>query len=298
VTSTTPELPPSVRLEPGGGSLPRLVVSAPVADAEVYLHGGHVTRWRPAGHDDVLFLSRSSRFSPDRAIRGGVPLCFPWFGAHPTDPDAAAHGFARVLDWSLVRAEQDGDDVVLVLELGDSPVTRASAWPHPFRATLSVTVGARLVLALRVENTGTAPVTYEEALHTYLAVGDVRRIAVTGLEASRYLDKVAGGQLVAATGDAVRLTGETDRIYLDTAGATTVDDPAGRRRTTVTADHAATTVLWNPWADKAAGLADLGDEEWTGMVCVETSNVGPAAVTLEPGASHTLTATLEVTPHD
>ena len=294
----TTALPPSVRLEPGGGSLPRLVVSGPAGDGEVYLHGAHVTRWRPAGHDDVLFLSSESRYSSDKAIRGGVPLCFPWFGAHATDPDAASHGFARVADWSLESAEEDGEDVVVVLALADSPTTRASAWPHPFRATLAVTIGARLVLALRVENTGDAPVTYEEALHTYLAVGDVRRIAVTGLEGNRYIDKVAGAaEPVAATGDAVRLTGETDRIYLDTAGTTTVDDPATGQRTTVAADHAATTVLWNPWADKAAALADLRDDEWTGMVCVETSNVGPAAITLEPGASHTTTATIGVARH-
>jgi glucose-6-phosphate 1-epimerase len=183
-----------------------------------------------------------------------------------------------------------------VLGLSDSPATRASAWPHPFRATLSVTVGARLVLALRVENTGQAPVTYEEALHTYLAVGDVRRIAVTGLEGNRYIDKLAAPEPVPATEEVVRLTGATDRIYLDTAGTTTVDDPASGRRTTVTAENADTTVLWNPWAEKAAALADLGDDEWTGMVCVETSNVGPAAVTVEPGASHTMTATIGVAP--
>ena len=288
------DLPPSVRLEPGGGSLPRVVVSTAAAEAEVYLHGAHVTRWRPAGHDDVLFVSSESRYSPDKAIRGGVPLCFPWFGAHGTDPEAPAHGFARVSTWSLESAEERGHDVVLVLALTDSPVTRASAWPHPFRATLRVTVGATLTLALRVENTGPAPVTYEAALHTYLAVGDVRSVQVRGLEGAAHLDKLGGPEPVPATGEPVRMTGATDRIYLATTGTTTVDDPAGARRTTVTGDGAGTTVLWNPWAEKAAALADLGDEEWTRFVCVETCNVGPAAVGLDPGAGHTMTATIEV----
>ena len=291
-------LPPSVRLEPGGGGLPRLVVAAPAGTAEIYRHGAHVTRWRPAGHDDVLFLSEHSRYTPASAIRGGVPICFPWFGPKADAPEAPAHGFARVSEWTLEGAEETGDDVVVTLSLTDSEASRASAWPHPFRATLRVTVGARLGLDLEVHNTGTAPVRFEEALHTYLAVADARTVVVGGLEADRYLDKLGGPDPVPAAGEPVRLAGETDRIYLDTAGTTTVGDPAGGRRLTVAADGSGTTVLWNPWSGKAAALADLGDDEWTRMVCVETCNVGPAAVSLAPGAAHRMTATLGVTRAD
>ncbi len=289
------ELPPSVRLEPGAGALPRLVVTTPAATAEVYLQGAQVTSWRPAGHDDVLWLSGTSRFAAGSAIRGGVPLCFPWFGAHATDPDAPSHGFARLSSWSLDEAREDGDDVVLVLSLADSPETRASAWPHAFRASLRVTVGATLRLDLTVHNRDTRAVTLEEALHTYLRVSDVRQARVTGLERSRYLDKLGGPEPVPGTDGPVVLTGATDRIYLDPTGTTTVDDPAGGRRTTVHAQASGTTVLWNPWAERAAAMADVEDGGWTRMLCVETSNVGPAALTLEPDAAHTMSARFEVT---
>lgn len=289
-------LPPSVRPEPGRGDLPRVVVTARGGSAEVYLHGGQVTRWRPTGHDDVLFLSDRSRFTGGSAIRGGIPLCFPWFGAHASDPAAPSHGFARTSLWTLEGAEDRGDDVVVTLSLTDSPATRASAWPHPFRATLRVTVGARLHLALEVHNTGTAPVTVEEALHTYLAVGDARAVTVHGLESASYLDKLGGPDPVPPTGEPVRLTGPTDRVYRGAPATTTVQDPAGGRRLTVTGEGSGSTVLWNPWAEGAAALADLGDDEWIRMVCVETANVGPAAVTLEPGSAHRTTTTLGVSP--
>jgi glucose-6-phosphate 1-epimerase len=296
VTSTHPGLPSSVVLAPGGGGLDRLLVTAPAGSAEIYLHGAQVTGWRPAGGDDVLFLSTRSRFAAGTAIRGGVPICFPWFGPHPTDPSAPSHGFARVLPWRLLGARDAGDDVVVELGLQDSAETRAGAWPHPFRATYRVTVGATLRLELEVTSTGTEPVTFEEALHTYLAVGDVRRIEVTGLEGTGYRDKVAGGALVAGAADPVRLTGETDRVYLGTDATGVVRDPAGGRDVVVGKDGSATTVLWNPWAEAAAAMADLADDEWTGMVCLETANVGDAAVTLAPGATHTMTATLAVRP--
>jgi glucose-6-phosphate 1-epimerase len=291
-----PRLPGSVVLEPGRGGLDRLVVTAPAGRAEIYLHGAQVTSWRPAGGDDVLFLSGSSRFTAGKAIRGGVPICFPWFGPHATDASAPSHGFARVLPWRLLGAREAGDDVVVELGLEDSPETRASAWPHPFRATYRVTVGATLRLELEVTSTGTEPVTLEEALHTYLAVADVRRVVVTGLEGTDYRDKVAGGALVPGAAEPVRLTGETDRVYLGTRATTVVEDPAGARSVVVAKDGSVTTVVWNPWAEQAAAVADLGDDEWTGMVCVETANVGDGAVTLAPGETRTMTATLQVRP--
>jgi D-hexose-6-phosphate mutarotase len=202
-------LPPSVRTEPGEGGLPRVVVEGPAGTAEIYLHGAHVTRWRPTDQDDVLFLSAHSRFTAAAAIRGGVPICFPWFGPKADAPDAPAHGFARVSEWTLEGAEDVGDDVVVTLSLTDSEATRASAWPHPFRATLRVTVGARLALAFEVHNTGPDPVTFEAALHTYLAVADARTAVVRGLEGHRYLDKTGGPDPVPASGEPVRLSGET-----------------------------------------------------------------------------------------
>jgi glucose-6-phosphate 1-epimerase len=287
------DLPPSVAVGDGEGGLPRLRVSTRAAQAEVYLHGAHVTSWTPAGHADVLWVSRASWFAPGAAIRGGVPICFPWFGAHPTAVQAPSHGFARLLDWALVDAEDDGADVVLTLRLTDSEPTRASAWPHPFRATYRVTVGAALSLSLDVTNTGEA-VSFEEALHTYYAVRDTRSVTVTGLDQAAYVDRLGGPEPRRQGPEPVRFEAETDRIYLDTRATTTVVDPGHGRSITTRKAGSDATVVWNPWSDKARALRDLDDDEWTGMCCVETCNVRDSRVRLDPGGRHTMSATTTV----
>ncbi|NMR21650.1 D-hexose-6-phosphate mutarotase [Cellulomonas fimi] len=286
-------LPPSIRLESGPGGLARLRVEGVAGEAVVYTHGAHVAQWNPVDADPVLWLSRRSRFTRDTAIRGGVPICFPWFGPHPGRPDLPSHGFARLAEWSLLEAREVDDDVVLAFRLTDTEATRASAWPHRFDATYTVRVGAELTLELHVTNLDDHELSYEEALHTYLAVADVRATRVTGLEGTPYVDKLGGPDPVRSD-EAVTFTGETDRVYLDTGPITIVEDVAGRRAVTVTKHGSGSTVLWNPWIEKTAATADLGDDDWTGMVCVETANVGGAEVRLAPGASHALTATLAV----
>lgn len=294
-----PTLPASVRTGTGAGGLARVEVRTPSADAEVYLHGAHVTAWQPRGHAPVLWLSEHSRFRPGTAIRGGVPLCFPWFGPHPTDAGAPAHGWARVSPWELVGAQEDPatGDVTVELALADSDATRASAWPHPFTATYRVTVGATLHLELEVHNRDDQPATVTDALHTYLAVGDVREVHLEGLERAAYVDKAPapGGPGDARQGDEpVRFTAETDRVYASRSSVRVVD-PVLDRTVHVAKDGSGSTVVWNPWADRARAMADLGDDAWTGMVCVEAANVGEAAVTVPPGGTHRLATTLSVT---
>lgn len=291
----SPALPASVRLVDGRGQLPRLDVSTPRATAQVYLHGGHVASWRPSHTgDDVLWISEHSLFQADKPIRGGVPVCFPWFGAHPSDSTAPAHGFARLADWTLARAEELADGGVR-LELALSDVT-SPAWPHRYRLTHRVTIGTELTMALETHNAGREPFTFEEALHTYLRVGAVNGIAVTGLGGTDYLDKVAGMARRTQVDDAIHFEGETDRLYLDTAATCIVADSGLRRRMVVSKSGSASTVVWNPWIAKARTMPDFGDDEWRGMVCVETANAGPAAVTLEPGETHLMTATIVVEP--
>ncbi|MCU1432429.1 MAG: Aldose 1-epimerase [Actinotalea sp.] len=288
------DLPGSVRLSTGEGGLPVVRVTSATASAEVYLHGAHVTAWAPAGEQPVLWLSSESRFSADAAIRGGVPICFPWFGAHPRAQDAPAHGFARLSSWALVEAYEDGEDVVLTLGLADSAATRGSAWPHAFEARCTVTVGRRLTVALDILNRGEEEVTYEAALHTYLAVGDIRRTLVSGLEGTPYVDRLQGEQLQDGEADPVRADGETDRIYLGTTTPVRVTDESTGRVVTVSKQGSDATVVWNPWSEKAAAMGDMGDDEWTGMLCVETCNVRSAAVSLAPGQRHTMATVLEV----
>jgi len=289
-------LPDTVRHARGRGDLPVLLVDGCEGLAEIYLHGAQVTAWAPRGQESALWLSAVSSFRDDAAIRGGVPICFPWFGALADRPDAPRHGFARLSEWSLVDAHDDGRDVTLRLRLTDSEATRASAWPHRFDAVLTVVVGSRLSLTLQVTNRDDMPVTFEEALHTYLAVADVAAAEVTGLVGTPFVDHLAGPEPVAGELDPVRFTSAIDRVYLGTRAGVTLRDEGAGRSIRIGKDGSDTTVVWNPWSEGARATVDIEDEAWTAMVCVEASNVGRSAVRLEPGQCHTMSTTLELEP--
>ena len=289
-------LPDGVQLLPGHGGLTKVVVATAHATAEVYLHGAHVAAYQPSGQPPVLFMSGQSRFEPGKAIRGGIPICFPWFGPLEGHPNAPAHGFARTALWALAAAAADPDGGVtltLTLARDEDP---ASDWPHAFAATYVVTVGpASLTTALTVRHIGGEPFLYEAALHTYLHVGDARRATVHGLENTPWRDKVLARQMPGVDGP-IAFTAETDRVYFDTTAPVTVIDPTLNRKLTVHKHGSASTVVWNPWVAKSAALSDFGDDEWPTMCCVETANIGGDAVTLGPGQSHTTTAVLAATP--
>jgi glucose-6-phosphate 1-epimerase len=258
--------------------------------AEVYLHGAHVTAFNKAGGPGVLFVSGQSLFRPDRAIRGGIPVIFPWFGQRQPDPvgKSPMHGFARLSAWEVESARGGAEAVSLTLSLTPNDLSR-SLWPHDFRLTYTVTLdGDALKLDLTVTNTGAEGFAFEEALHTYFAVGDVRRVSVEGLAHANYLDKTENFAEKTQDAAPVTFSGETDRVYLGTPATVTIRDPGLGRRVVVEKGHSEATVVWNPWVEKAKAMADFGDEEWPQMVCVETANVGPHAVTLAAGASHTM----------
>jgi len=284
-------LPPSVRLDTEG-ELPILHVDGADGWAVISLHGAHVMTWGPHGQPPGLWMSTRSHLDAATAIRGGIPVCFPWFGPLTGHPEAPRHGFARTSLWTLDGAEDDGHDVSVRLTLRDSERTRASAWPYPFSAVVTVVVGVRLTVSLQVTSTGEQPVSYEEALHTYLAVTDVTSAEVTGLEEIPYVDKTAGGAQRPGEPGPVRPSDELDRIYPGALAPVTVLD-AGGRWTQVTKRGSASTVVWNPWRDGARATADMDDDGWTTMLCVEAANVGPAAIHLAPGESHTLSTTIE-----
>lgn len=296
----TVDLPASVTLADGEGGLPVLRVGTPRGTGEIYLHGAHVTAWTPAGHDPVIWMSGGSAFAADAPIRGGVPICFPWFGPGRDGKAQPAHGFARLAEFAVVDARDDDGEVTVSLRLTEAEVTGlpgADGWPHPFELTYTVTMGEELTLAVGVRNTGEDSISFEEALHTYLHVADATAARVEGLDGVTYLDKVAEGGPAERTQEGpVTVTGETDRVYRSTATATVVD-PGRARTMTVAKDGSADTVVWNPWVEKAAAMPDYDDAEWPTMVCVETANAFDDAVTLAPGESHTMTARIGVA-HD
>jgi len=288
-------IPRLAAFETGAGGLPAIRVTARAADATVYLHGAHVTHYRPAGGQPVLFLSARSRFATGAAIRGGVPLVFPWFGARAGHPAAPDHGFARTCAWTVEAVERVGDGAAVTLGLEPSDATRA-LWPSAFRLTYRVLVDAALSLTLVVENRGAATFSFEAALHTYLAVGDVRRVSVSGLEGRPYIDKTDGFTRKVLPAGPLHPGGETDWVFPGAAGPCAVADPVLGRRLIVDKTDSATTVVWNPWSDKAARMADLGDDQWPGMLCVETANAMDDAVTLRPGERRAMGAVIRATP--
>ena len=287
-------IPDVVRIEAGPGGLVRVVVTTAAVVGHVYLHGAHVTHHQPTGEQPLLFTSPRSQYAVGKAIRGGVPVIFPWFGARAGHPDAPEHGFARTAEWALESVERtDGDGIGVSLRLDPNDAIRA-AWPHDFRLCYRVVFGTRLGVTLEVENHSRGPFTFEEALHTYLRVGDVRRVALSGIEDSTYIDKTDAMMRKVQGSGPMRLVGMTDRVFLATRGPHTIDDPVLGRRLVVEKRGSATTVVWNPWREKAAAMPDLGEDAWPSMLCVETANAADDAVCLGPGERHEMTATIGV----
>lgn len=264
-------------------------VSTSRSVAEVYDYGAHVWSWSLEGQP-VLWQSGSSVFEQGKPLRGGIPVCWPWFGPGRSGDMTPAHGLARINPWTLTAQRETPDGTVLEYELTSREVPEAlpgCAWTLGYQ----VTVGEHLELALTVTNTGTEQFSYELALHTYLTVGDVRQVRVSGLDGASYLDKVTGRH-ERQEGD-VMVSAETDRVY-DRAGEVVVTDPVLGRALHVSTEGAANTVVWNPWVAKSAAMPDFGDDEWPGMLCIEGGNVLDEAVTVSPGASRTLRYRLAV----
>ena len=284
------KLPDSVRLEEGQGGLPRLLIQSPLANAEIYLQGAHVTRFQRNGRKPVLFMSEKSCFEPGKPIRGGVPICFPWFGARQDGQPGPAHGFARLMEWELVSAEQTTDAVVEVrMRLVSSNATR-DYWPHEFEAEYRVKIDTALSLELRVTNPSRNPLRIEEALHTYFSVSDAKTISIEGLAGTTYLNTVAPPRTEKQDASPIRITAETDRIYFDTQTTCVIDDAGWQRKIVIKKVGSNATVVWNPWIAKAKAMPDFGDEEWPHMLCIETCNVRGNAVTILPGFTHAMAA--------
>jgi len=297
-------IPDALRFDVGRGGMIRAVLTAGGAEAHVYLHGAHLLQFQPAGQAPLLFVSKESRFEAGKPIRGGVPICFPWFGPRADDPKAPMHGFARDRNWKFKTVERLPDgSVTAVLILKWTP-TLLQLWPHRFTATHTITLdarGDRVTMELAVKNLdpldaveAMTPFTFEEALHTYFAVGDIRQVTITGLENVTFIDKTDGFTRKQQPAEPLKITGETDRVFINATGPTKVDDPANHRRIVVEKSNSNSTVVWNPWINKAKAMADFGDEEWPGMVCIETANVAENAITLRPKQSHVLKATVRV----
>jgi glucose-6-phosphate 1-epimerase len=278
------------------GGLIRARITTPVSTGELYLQGAHVTAWQPANEQPVLFLSEKSAFTPGKAIRGGIPIIFPWFGPRTVTPenprtDGPSHGFARTQPWKLDFGAYAADELHLSLSLEPTELSRSLGFDN-FLVAYQITFGRELRLRLSVANNGIQPLRIEEALHTYLHVGDVEQARVHGLFEAEYLDKMDNSARKTQTEPVLTLTGHTDRPYLNTTSPIVVDDPVLHRRITVAKANSRTTVVWNPWAN--AGLADMSEDEWRRMLCIESANAIENAITLQPREAYVMETSISV----
>jgi glucose-6-phosphate 1-epimerase len=253
-------------------------------------YSGQVLSYRPKNQQhDLLFVSDKAYYEEGKAIKGGIPVCWPWFGPDPDDLGRPAHGFVRNRQWGVSASKSLADgSTQVVLSLVDTAETR-EIWPHPFKLEIEITVGDSLTVALVTHNTGDGSITISQALHSYFQVGDISKTRVLGLDATDYLDKVGDTARKTQAGP-VTIESEVDRIYTDVTGEQVIDDASLGRKIHITSRGCSTAVVWNPWADIAASMGDLGDDDYKKMLCVETANAGPETVEIAAGDEYRLEA--------
>jgi glucose-6-phosphate 1-epimerase len=276
------------------GGLPFIHIQNEAAQAKICLLGATVMEYQPRGAAPVLWTSPNSQYAPGSPIRGGIPVCWPWFGQASTPglPQTAgglpAHGFVRTRLWTVAHmADETRQRSVVELACADDEATR-QLWPYAFGLRLRVTVGAELSVALIATNTGASPFPFSEALHSYFAISDIGNIQIDGLENVPFLSKVHDyARFVEA--EPVHIAGQVDRVYLDTESACTIHDPVWSRQIVVEKSGSRTSVVWNAWAKISAEMADLGAEMYRKYVCVETVTGPQEQKVLPAGDTHTMT---------
>ncbi|KAF8025279.1 hypothetical protein BT93_F2193 [Corymbia citriodora subsp. variegata] len=255
--------------------------------AEVYLYGGHVTSWKNEHGEELLFLSSKANFNPPKAIRGGIPICFPQFSnLGPLE----SHGFARNRFWiidndppAFTTNSSNKAFVDLILKHSDEDV---KIWPHRYEYRLRITLGpgGDLMLTSRIRNMNTdgKPFSFTFAYHTYFAVTDISEVRVEGLETLDYLDNLKNRERFTEQGDAITFESEIDRVYLSTPTKIAILDHERKRTVVLRKDGLPDAVVWNPWDKRAKAIPDFGDDEYKHMLCVEAACI-EKPITLKPG---------------
>ena len=267
-----------VRFQTGRSGIPLVEIRNNHASAAISLLGAHLLSWIPRGEKEVIWLSAAAKFEPGKSIRGGIPVCWPWFGAHGSftgnaNPNFPAHGFVRTSNWDVICTEPQAGNQHM--------------WPADTNLQLQVTIGEKLEMELITHNNGSQPITIGQALHTYFRVGDISKVLVFGLEDTDYLDKLAGFKRKQQIGP-LSISEEVDRIYLDTANECVIEDRSLKRNIVIIKCGSNSTVVWNPWRETASKMGDLGEDGYKTMLCVESCNAATDVVTIAPGKGHHL----------
>jgi glucose-6-phosphate 1-epimerase len=278
----------------GKGGFPFIEVNNSKAKAVISLYSGQVLSFQPQSEEELMFVSEKAYYQSGKAIKGGVPICWPWFGPDPDNAGRAAHGFVRNRMWEVIQSQSIDDGATqLILGLSNTPETQ-SIWPQSFKLTLTITIGESLTLELATHNVGDAPFDITQAFHTYFKVGDISQVEVVGLNGVSYLDKAASGQKLTQSG-AVTVNQEVDRVYQDVLSQEIeIVDISLNRRIVITSQGSKTAIVWNPWSEISAKMADLDDDDYLHFICVETANAVSDVITVDPGAEVKLVANYRI----
>lgn len=287
----------------GRGGIPFIEVFNRYANALISLQGAHILSWVPQGEDEVIWLSEDAKIEKGKSVRGGVPICWPWFGQYKKEQPGfgnkegsenfTAHGFARTTDWQIISTEALPDGTTRITFNTTPASNTVQMWPIDTAVQYQVTIGKRLELELITHNNGTTPILIGQALHTYFKVGDISNTKIHGLDNTDYLDKPDNFKRKVQHGP-IAIEGEVDRIYLDTASDCVIEDNTLKRNIMIIKRGSHSTVVWNPWQAVAEKMGDLGQDGYKKMLCVESANVADDVVIIEPGKAHRLWVQYEV----
>lgn len=278
----------------GNGGFPVIDISNDQATAKISVYSGQVLSFQPKGEaKDLMFLSKAAYYKPGKAIKGGIPICWPWFGPDPEGKGRASHGFVRNRMWHLLSTEATtSGETKVQLGVSASDETK-EIWPHSFELVIEIIIGAQLTVTLTTKNTGDKAFSITQAMHTYMTIGDVNKVSVTGLEGGAYLDKTDGGEAKVQEG-AIAISSETDRIYTNVGPEIIVNDEALGRRIKITTSGSSTAIVWNPWTEISANMADLEDDAYQHFICVEAANAADDVIEIAAGSHYQLQATYAI----
>ncbi|WP_296260712.1 MULTISPECIES: D-hexose-6-phosphate mutarotase [unclassified Pseudomonas] len=266
------------------------------AELVVAQQGAHVISYQIDGDQPLIWSNPGAVFKHGKAIRGGMPVCWPWFGNFQRNPQsvqnmrqssepANAHGEVRAIDWELMGMGEDGDALIVEF-IQPKAEGQLPGWPHTVGLKLQIRLDAALNVSLISFNAGPEDVSLSQALHSYFAVSDVHQVRIEGLDGVSYLNTLESWEKPNVQAGDITFTGETDRIYQDTPELVSIIDPEWKRRIQVQTGGSKSAVVWNPWIEKTKTFSDMQADGWKGMVCVETANVMTDIVTLKPNDMH------------
>ena len=282
----------SLSFEEGQGGLVRCIVQNDAAKGSFFLHGAHVESFQPANEKPVLWMSKRSRFDPRHPIRGGIPICWPWFGPHQSEPDYPQHGFARISSWKIQAVEETQNCTDIVLGLSDHQEYEKFLG-HPYDLQYRISIGTRLTVELSATNTGIQSISDVGcALHSYFHLSNVEAAQIVGLGGTTYLDKLTGSESKGT--DPTLISAETDRVYLEPPESVRLLDKGLQREIIIQGQGSCSTVVWNPWINKSRRMEDFPDDGFHEMVCIETANALGDVRQIEPGETHNISQTAEV----